>query len=80
MKKTSKKIAGGILAVMLIGTIGTVVASAYPGVFSELTDEQKEEIYDLNPENGKGMTYTELPENGEGMTYTQKGLSGPYGP
>lgn len=50
MNKKSKKIAGGILAVMLIGTIGAVIASAHPGVFSELTDEQKEEIYDLKQE------------------------------
>jgi hypothetical protein len=63
MKKTSKNIAGGILAVMLIGTIGAVVASAHPGVFSELTDDQKEEIYDLKQElKDAGATREEIKE------------------
>jgi hypothetical protein len=44
MKKTSKKIFGGILVVMLIVTIGAVVASAHPGFFSDLTDEQKADL------------------------------------
>jgi hypothetical protein len=63
MKKTSKKIAGGILVVMLIGTIGAVVASAHPGFLSELTDEQKEEIYDLKQELlDAGASHEEIKE------------------
>jgi 5-bromo-4-chloroindolyl phosphate hydrolysis protein len=47
MKKTSKKIFGGILVVMIIATIGAVVASAHPEFFSELTDEQKTDLKEL---------------------------------
>jgi len=47
MKKTSKRIVGGILVVLIIATIGAVVASAHPGFFSDLTDEQKEELNEL---------------------------------
>ena len=47
MKKTSKRIVGGILVVLIISTIGAVVASAHPGFFSDLTDEQKEELNEL---------------------------------
>jgi hypothetical protein len=43
-KTTSKKILGIGLVVILIATIGAVVTSAHPGFFSELTDEQKEEL------------------------------------
>ena len=41
MRKTSKKIFGGLMVVMLIATIGAVIASAHPSFLSELTDEQK---------------------------------------
>lgn len=47
MKKTSKRIVGGILVVLIIATIGALVASAHPGFFSDLTDEQKEELNEL---------------------------------
>lgn len=63
MKKTSKKIFGGILVVMLIATIGAIVASAHPGFFSELTDEQKEEIRNLRQElRDDGATCAEIRE------------------
>ena len=44
MKNTSKKVFGGFLVVMLIATIGAVVASAHPGFFSEITEEQKADL------------------------------------
>jgi hypothetical protein len=47
MKKTSKKIFGGLMVGMLIAIIGAVIASAQPGFFSELTDEQKEELQEM---------------------------------
>ena len=50
MKKTSKKIFGGFLVFTLLATIGAVVVSAHPGFFSELTDEQKEELKELRQE------------------------------
>jgi len=50
MKKTSKKIVGGTLVMLLIATIGAVVASAHPDFFSDLTDEQKEELKELKQE------------------------------
>ena len=63
MEKTSKKILGGILVVMLIGTIGAVVASAHPGFFSELTDEQMEELNELRQElKDSGATWEEIKE------------------
>jgi hypothetical protein len=63
MKKTSKKILGGILVVMLVGTIGAVVASAHPGFFSELTEEQKEELKQLKQElRDSGATWEETKE------------------
>jgi hypothetical protein len=43
MKKTSKKILGGLMVGMLVATIGAVIASAQP-FFSDLTDEQKAEL------------------------------------
>ena len=47
MKKRSKKIVGGFLVVTLIATIGAVVASAQGPFFSDLTDEQKQEMKGL---------------------------------
>lgn len=47
MKKTSKRILGGFMVVMLIATIGAVVASANPGFLSDLTDEQKQELKEI---------------------------------
>ena len=62
MKKTSKKIVGGLMATMLIVTIGAVVASATP-FFSNLTDNQKQEIKDLREElRDAGATKEEMRE------------------
>jgi len=46
MKKTTKRVFGGLMIAMLIATIGAVVVSANPGLFAELTDEQRQEIRD----------------------------------
>jgi hypothetical protein len=63
MKKTSKKIVGGIMVVMLIATIGAVVASAHP-FFSDLTDDQKQAIKDLREELiDAGATQEEIRES-----------------
>jgi len=62
MKKTSKKIFGGILVVMLIATIGAVVASAHP-FFSDLTDEQRQGMRDLVQDlKEEGATREEIRE------------------
>jgi hypothetical protein len=47
MKKTSKKIIGGLMAAVLLATVGAIIVSASPGFLSELTDEQKAELKDL---------------------------------
>ena len=44
MKKTTKRVFGGLMIAMLIATIGAVVVSANPDLFAELTDEQRQEI------------------------------------
>ena len=53
MEKTRKKLIGGLMAATLIAIIGATVVSAQnedgmlwgnPDVFSELTDEQKEDL------------------------------------
>jgi hypothetical protein len=64
MKKTSKKIFGGILVVMLLATIGAVVVSAHPAFFSELTDEQKEELKEIRQTlKDEGATWEEMRES-----------------
>lgn len=47
MKKTNKKIFGGLLVAMFIATIGAVIANAQPGFFSEITEEQKAELWEM---------------------------------
>ena len=46
MKKITKQIFGGLMVLVMLGTIGAVVVSAHP-FFSELTDEQIAELKDL---------------------------------
>ena len=47
-----------------IATVGAVVVSAHPGFFSELTDEQKEEIRELRQELiDEGATCEEIRES-----------------
>jgi hypothetical protein len=61
MKKASKKIFGGLLVVMLVASIGAVIASAQQGFFSELTDEQKEELKEtINSLKEEGATCAEV--------------------
>ena len=47
MKKTSKKIIGGLMAAALVATVGAIIVSASPGFLSDLTDEQRAELKDL---------------------------------
>lgn len=47
----------------LLATIGAVVVSASPGFFSDLTDEQKEELRELRQElRDEGATWEEMRE------------------
>ena len=47
----------------LLATIGAVVVSAFPGFFSDLTDEQKEELRELRQElRDEGATWEEMRE------------------
>jgi len=63
MKKARKKIIVGIMVVGLLATVGVVVVSAHPVFFSELTDEQKEEIKDLRTKlREDGATREEMRE------------------
>ena len=63
MEKTSKKIVGGLMIAGLLATIGAVVVSASPGFFSDLTDEQKEELRELRQElRDEGATWEEMRE------------------
>lgn len=63
MKKTSKKIVGGLVVIGLLATIGAVVVSASPGFFSDLTDEQKEDLRELRQElRDEGATWEEMRE------------------
>jgi len=63
MKKTSKKIIGGLIAAVLLATVGAIIVSASPGFLSELTDEQKAELNDLrNTLIEEGATCTESRE------------------
>jgi hypothetical protein len=64
MKKTSNKIFGSILVVMIIATIGAVVVSAHPEFLDDLTDEQKTELKDLKETLiGEGASRFEIKEN-----------------
>lgn len=63
MKKTSKKIAGGLMVFMLIATIGAVVASANPGFLADLTDDQRQGIRDtVSSMREEGATRVEIRE------------------
>ena len=63
MKKTSKRIAGGLMVFMLIATIGAVVASANPGFLADLTDDQKQGIKDkVSSMRDEGATREEIRE------------------
>ena len=63
MKKTSKRIAGGLMVFMLIATIGAVVASAHPGFLADLTDDQKQDIKDkVSSMREEGATREEIRE------------------
>jgi hypothetical protein len=63
MKKTSKKIIGGLMVVGLLATIGAVVVSASPGIFSNLTDKQKDDLRELRQElRDEGATWEEMRE------------------
>ena len=63
MKKTTKRVFGGLMVVLLIATIGAVVVSANPGFFSDLTDEQKEEMKNLRESlRAEGKTRAEIRE------------------
>lgn len=63
MKKTSKKIFGGLMIAGLLATIGAVVASAHPGFFFDLTDEQIEGLRERRQElRDEGATWEEIRE------------------
>ena len=63
MKKTTKRVFGGFMIAMLIATIGAVIVSANPGFFSDLTDEQKEEMKNLIESlRAEGKTRDEIHE------------------
>ena len=63
MKKTNKKIIGGLMVVGLLATIGAVAVSASPEFLSDLTDEQKEYLKELRQElKDKGASCEEIRE------------------
>lgn len=63
MKKTTKRVFGGLMIAMLIATIGAIVVSANTDFFANLTEEQRQEIRDYkNNLIEQGYTKEEIHE------------------